>query len=168
MGIKELMRTLAEVNKIQGWIWNPEVVALQKFACEQQKTSDLDFLEIGSWKGKSAIAISSTLEGDRRLWLVDHFCGNKEHQKGEQWHKPPFLPKYRRRGGLWIYPELLENIVKYNLQDKVIVLPLDSESAAKVVNEKFCFIFIDGDHNNSERDFDLWSPMLDIGGVVLF
>ena len=162
------MRTVNELRSIQGWIQDNEIVALQKCACEQQKTSTLDFLEIGSWKGLSAVAISSALQGDRRLWLVDHFRGNDTHQKGQRWHRAPYLPRYRRRGGLWAYPELLENVIKFGVQDKVIVVPFSSEDAAKVVKETFGFIFIDGDHKGADKDWKLWGPQLALGGHVFF
>lgn len=153
--------------KIQGWLSGGEAKILQKYAIEQQKKSKSDLLEIGSWKGCSSVIIASILLEDRRLWIVDHFQGSIEHQKGHRFY---ITPKYERRGKLWIYPELLENVIKYNIQNKVIILPLSSEKAAKVVDEKFSFIFIDGDHSYEgvSEDCNLWLPHLEKNGVIIF
>jgi len=103
------------------------------------------------------------LEGDHRLWTIDHFRGSPEQQERGR-------SKYTCKGGLWIYPELLENVVRCGVQDKVIILPLASELAAQVVPEKFSFIFIDGLHTYEgvSSDWRLWSPHLEVGGVCLF
>jgi len=158
---------LKAILKIPGWLSESEARVLQKYTIEQQEISKSDLLEIGSWKGLSSIVIASLLSEDRRLWMIDHFRGSYEHQQGQKFYTPP---KYTRRDKLWIYPELLENIIKYNVQDKVIVLPLSSEKAAKVVDEKFSFIFIDGDHlyEGVSRDCNLWLPHLEKNGVIIF
>lgn len=154
-------------QSIQGWLLAKEAESLKKFALEQQERSDCDLLEIGPWKGRSTLAIASVLTGDHRLWTIDHFCGSPEHQRGQRFYRSP---RYTRRGGLWIYPELIENIVAFDMQDKVIVLPLDSKLAAYVVDDNFCFVYIDGDHSYEgiSADWNLWSSHLEIGGVCLF
>ena len=158
---------LKSAFKVTGWLNRDEAKILQKYAVEQQKASKSDLLEIGSWKGCSSIVIASVLSGDRRLWMVDHFRGNLEHQKGQRFYTPP---KYTRRNKLWIYPELLENIVKCNVQNRVIILPLSSKQAAMVVDEKFSFIFIDGGHRYKDvfEDCKLWLSHLEKNGVMIF
>lgn len=158
---------LKTIFKIQGWLRGSEARILQKYAIDQQGKSKSDLLEIGSWKGRSSIAIASILTEGRRLWVIDHFQGSLEHQKGQKFYT---LPKYTRSDKLWIYPELLENVIKYNVQNKVIILPLDSEKAAKVADEKFSFIFIDGDHRYEgvSKDCNLWLPHLEKDGVLIF
>lgn len=158
---------LRTILKIPGFLNEGQARILQKYVIEQQKRSKSDLLEVGSWKGLSSIVIASLLSEDRRLWVVDHFRGSPEHQEGQRFYT---LPKYTRRNKLWIYPEFLENVIKYNAQNKVIVLPLSSEKAAKVVDEKFCFIFIDGDHQyeSVSQDGNLWLPHLEKNGVIIF
>lgn len=150
-------------RSIGGWLKTTEAELLRKLAYEQQEQSDSDLLEIGPWKGRSTMAIASALNGDHRLWTVDHFRGSPDHRscKGSI---------YSRRGELWIYPELLENIVKHGMQNKVIVVPLASENAARVIREKFCFIFIDGLHTYEGvlSDWNCWFPRLEVRGVCLF
>lgn len=158
---------LKAILKIPGWLSENEARVLQKYTIEQQEISKLDLLEIGSWKGLSSIVIASLLSEDRRLWIVDHFQGSLEHQQGQRFYTPP---KYTRRSKLWIYPELLENVIKYNVQDKVIILPLSSGEAVRVVDEKFSFIFIDGDHQykSVSKDCNLWLSHLEKNGVIIF
>ena len=160
MGIKTVVN-------IPGWLGRNEIKILQEYAIAQQKESGTDLLEIGSWKGCSSTVIASALSGDRRLWMVDHFRGSSEHQEGEKFYT---VPKYTRRAGLWIYPEILENIIKCNFQNKVIILPLSSEKAARVIDEQFSFIFIDGDHKyeSVSKDCELWLPHLEKNGVIIF
>jgi len=158
---------LKAIFKIQGWLRGHEARILQKYVIEQQEKSKSDLLEIGSWKGRSSVTIASILTGDRRLWIVDHFQGSLEHQKGQRFYTPP---RYTRGNKLWIYPELLENIIKYDIQDKVIVLPLGSEEAAKVIIGQFSFIFIDGDHRYEgvSEDCSLWLSHLEENGILIF
>ena len=80
------------------------------------------------------------------------------------------LQNTKKKGKPWAFPEFLENVVKCNVQGKVVILPLSSEKAAKVVDEKFCFIFINGDHGYEavSRDCNLWLPHLEKNGVLIF
>ena len=150
-------------RSIGGWLHTDEAELLRTLAYEQQEKSDCDLLEIGPWKGRSTIAIASALENDHRLWTIDYFRGSPEQQERG-------TSKYSRRNELWIYPELLENIVRCGMQDKVIVVPLASELAAQVIHERFSFIFIDGLHTYEGvlSDWNFWSPHLEVGGVCLF
>lgn len=159
--------SIEELSRIEGWLTQTEAQILQELAVEQQKYSKLDLLEIGSWKGKSGIAIASVLQGDRRLWMIDHFRGSPEQQYPKK--KIP-SGKYSRNGRPWAFPELLENVAKYQMQNKVIILPLSSQRAAQVVKEQFCFIFIDGDHSYKgvSADWDFWFPHLEKNGTVIF
>lgn len=155
------------VYEVPGWFGGEEARILQKYVIEQQKKSESDLLEIGSWKGRSSIIIASILTGDRRLWMVDHFRGGPETTKPKV---PLFVTKYKRKKESWAFPELLENIVKWNVQNKVVILPLSSEEAAKVVDEKFSLIFIDGDHRYEgvSNDYKLWLSHLEGNGVMVF
>jgi len=154
-------------EQIEGWCLGYEQEKLQELARKQQRRSKSDFLEIGSWKGKSGITIALTLEGDRRLWMIDHFRGNPvEHYPKRK------VPegKYSREGKPWAYPELLENIISFGVQDKVIIFPLSSKQASKAIDEQFCFIFIDGDHDweGVSSDFYFWFPHLETNGIIIF
>lgn len=161
-----LQRKLRAILETPGWLSGNEAKILQRYVTEQQRESKADMLEIGCWKGRSSIVIASRLSKDRRLWIVDHFHGSLEHQK----RRKSYTSKYTRRKKLWTYPEFLENVIKYKVQNKVIILPLSSEKAAKVVDEKFSLIFIDGDHEYEgiSEDCNLWLPHLEENGVLIF
>lgn len=155
------------LKEIQGWLTEGEANLLKRFASEQQKDFKSDLLEIGSWKGRSGIVIASVLKDDHRLWMIDHFYGGPERTPPKS---PMYLSKYSRHGRPWAYPIALMNVIKFGVQNRVIILPLSSEFAARVIDEKFCFIFIDGNHTyrGVSTDWNLWSSYLEIGGVCLF
>lgn len=155
------------IVEIQGWLNGEEARILQEYAIEQQKTSKSDLLEIGCWKGLSSVIIASVLAEDKRLWMVDYFRGGPERKPPKS---PLFVTKHKRKEKPWAYSELLENVIEYNIQNKVVILPLSSEKAAKVVDEKFSFIFIDGDHRYKgvSKDCNLWLPHLERNGVIIF
>ncbi len=155
------------VYEVPGWFGGEEARILQKCVMEQQKRSKSDMLEVGSWKGRSSIIIASVLAEDRRLWMVDHFEGGPETTAP----KPSiFNTRHKRREKAWAFPELLENVVEWKVQNKVIILPLSSEKAASVVDEKFSLVFIDGDHRYEgvSKDCELWLPHLEKGGAIVF
>jgi len=152
---------------IQGWLGSEEAHLLQKYAREQQEKFNYDLLEIGSWKGRSSMAIASVLKDDHRLWMVDHFYGGPDVALPR---KPFFKSEYHRHGQPWAYPELLQAVVNLGMEDRVIILPMTSQQASKIVEEKFSFIFIDGNHSYEgiSSDWNYWSPHLIPGGACLF
>jgi len=157
------MKSISEISGKGEMRTKEDAEALQKFAKIQQEKSQSDLLEVGSWKGGSGIVTASVLTGDHRLWMVDHFRGSPAK-------KEIFKTKFQRRGMSWAYPETLENIIGYDLQNKVIILPLSSEKVAKVVDEKFSFIFIDGNHTYEavSSDYYFWFPHLEKDGIMIF
>ena len=111
------------------------------------------------------MAIASVLKDDHRLWMIDYFRGGTVERSS-----PPSSSKYSRGKTAWVYPELLRTVIEFGVENRVIIFPMTSQEAASIVKEKFCFIFIDGNHSYDgvSSDWNLWWPHLIVGGICLF
>lgn len=122
-------------NNIQGWIRGK---ALDFLYNEAQKHKSI--LEIGSWKGKSTVAL---LEGTKgKVTAVDYFKGSG---CGDETHK-----------ATGIYEEFLKNTKQF---ENLRTLKMSSyEASEKLKGEKFDMIFIDADHSyeSVKQDIQLW------------
>jgi len=115
-------------------------------------------VEIGVYEGSSAVVLAGALPADATLQLVDPFGAN-----------PTLLPGWagvegaarrvvgraaRRRGDA---PRVVWHVER-------------SEDAAARWREPVDLVFIDGDHSEAgcRLDWELWSPFVEPGGVVLF
>ena len=107
-------------------------------------------VEIGSWKGRSAIAMFTT---DRLLVCVDPFTGNQHDITGE-------LAKREN-----ILYEFLSNISLANVYPAI--MRTTSEKASHLFAKKSVdMIWIDGDHDLLFEDISYWEPALKEGALV--
>jgi predicted O-methyltransferase YrrM len=131
-----------------------------EFKAEVKKVADAGgkvFVEIGSWLGKSARIIASTIPDDAKVYCVDTWKGTKD----EPIHrKDPRLP--------YIYDIFLSNIKLAGLAHKVIPVRMSSLEAAKVFNKKIDFLYVDADHTYEAAYEDVmnWYPKLSKNGVL--
>jgi len=107
-----------------------------------------DILEIGCLRGASSLLLAAGNELSRRksyLWLVDPF------------------PRPNKEG-------FLNVLLKHGLAANVRLIDKTSEEAREVINEKFRFIFIDGNHDYEfvKKDILLWQDCLNEGGIMAF
>lgn len=108
-------------------------------------------VEIGSYKGDSAVWIAQALEdngGVGRLVCVDPFVGIGEGKMPLFWEK----------------------VYSMGLEDLVYLVEKRSEEAVAFVPTKIDFLFIDGDHSKEGclSDIEKYVPKLTSGGVVAF
>ncbi len=135
---------------------------------------DGDIMEIGSWCGRSAIALgmAAQLIGETNIFCIDLFpdkndwkqnkdgswsfsvkiCDNNHEAYHEQavWKEPfekDIMPIYKKYNG--IYQVFKESIIKSNLEDLVKIHKGTSTTFANSVQNDFrCKLaFIDGDHS---------------------
>ena len=112
-------------------------------------------VEVGVYEGSSALVLAGALPLGAELHLVEPFGG------GMDWWEPAHEGAVkavvgraaRRRGG----PEVHWHVATSEATARGFSLPVD-------------LVFIDGDHSESacRLDWDLWHPLVEPGGVVLF
>lgn len=107
-----------------------------------------DILEIGSYKGSSALLLAAGNESSpskSNVWLVE----------------PCFQPTREA---------FLDNFKKYGLDGNLILVEKPSKDARKQIDTRFRLIFVDGLHeyDDVKNDILLWKDSLADGGVIAF
>lgn len=114
-----------------------------------------NYANLGTWGGVSAACMAYGLRDAGQtgtIYAVDIFSIPKVR------HMPEKIPQNFRDLGLDKHVDL------------TICKGWTAEWAEKLKDVKFKFIFVDADHSYEacKEDFDLWSPMLEVGGEIAF
>jgi hypothetical protein len=130
-------------------------------------------VEVGTWKGASAIHMARTARAlgiSTQIVCVDTWLGSTEHFLGLE---PGLRESLRLRNG---YPQLyftfLTNVIQNGLTEIIIPLPTTSENAAYILNQKNIrpdFVYLDAAHEFGpvKRDLQIyWSMLSDNGGLL--
>jgi len=143
------------IDKVPGWLGFKEI----QFLYEQAKnTKNGVIVEIGSFKGKSTIALAGgSLEGSSvKIYAIDPHMTDVEQKFFNQ-------------------SESSFESFKKNITDAGVALLVEpivalSQDAVKTWNKPIGFLWIDGDHSykGAKLDFDLWAPFVLDGGVVAY
>ncbi len=126
-------------------------------------------IEVGSWKGSSAINMASLMKKHGiagEIVCVDTWLG------GEQLWLDPQGPNAspRRFGRPTVYEQFIANIIHSKHTDLITPLPVDSITAATVLSKKQVSadaIYIDASHDYDHvfADLQAWWPLLKTGGI---
>jgi hypothetical protein len=153
---------------LQGWC-NPDFF---KKMIKQVRPKTI--IEVGSWKGKSAIAMAEALKSERlndsKIICVDTFLGATEFIAKED--EDPKRGLRRINGYPTIYYQFLANVVKSGHQDMIIPFPQTSTNAARFFGGwgmiQFDLAFIDGSHEYEDVSSDLYNyyPLLSKDGIM--
>ena len=128
-------------------------------------------LEVGVWKGASAITLANSLRAnniDGAVLCVDTFRGSSEH-----WINPKFWKLMNMKSGIpGIYDNFMSNVVSKSLQEFIVPLPVDSATAYEICRKKairFDLIHIDAGHEyeSVKNDMKIWSSLLNSGGAII-
>jgi hypothetical protein len=148
-------------KNIQGWI-DDDLLQLYSEAVKNN-SDNTHFVEIGSWKGKSAsfMCVEIINSGKKiQFDCVDTWSGSEEHQKGEMYEDEDVL-----NGTLFdTFTKNLESVKDYYKPVK-----LASVEAAKLYDdESLDFVFIDGAHDyaNVYADIKAWLPKVKKGKIL--
>lgn len=153
------------INKVKGFLDPKEGDALYSYA--KQYSISGSCLEIGSYCGKSAVYLGMAVkENGQKLYSVDHHKGSEEQQPGEEYFDPDL--KSKDGDGIDTLPFFLDTIEKSKLQSFVIPIVSTSEEANEDLDINFDMIFIDGGHSEeaAQKDYDLWTHRINIGGIL--
>ncbi|MHA6249238.1 class I SAM-dependent methyltransferase [Pontibacter sp. CAU 1760] len=147
------------IASIEGWLTEGEAKLLFELSKKLPEKSKL--VEIGSWKGKSTVALGLGLTYKSRIFAIDPF-----NAEGELGSKEEYLAKI---GSESLLNQFIANIRKYNLINSITPLKGYSKEFVNYFDE-LDFIFIDGDHSieGCRNDFELFSPKLKSGGILAF
>jgi predicted O-methyltransferase YrrM len=145
---------VAEWNQIEGWFELPQAIAIQTFV--KQLPADSTVVELGSFQGRSSVAIASVLPPGSVLYCVDHFQGSAEHKKANI-NTSNLLEAFTH------------NIERFGVKEKIKVLPMTTAAAAeKFEPASVDMVLIDAAHDYDSVKADLlnWYPKLKGGGYL--
>ena len=124
-------------------------------------------LEIGSYCGKSAVYLGAAAQARGTVvFALDHHRGSEENQAGWEWHEPDLVDP--EVGLIDTLPRFRRTVHDAGLEGSVIALVGDSPTVGRVWNIPLSFLFIDGGHGTepAHRDFELWTPWVEPGGLL--
>ena len=159
-----LMKAAAEAAR--GFMPPDEGVALHEAAL-LVADSAAPMLEIGSYCGKSGIYLGSAAkERNTILFALDHHRGSEENQPGWEWHEPDLVDP--EVGAIDTLPRFRRAIFDAGLEGTVVALVGDSPTVGSRWAIPLSFLFIDGGHGSepAHRDFELWTPWIEAGGIL--
>jgi predicted O-methyltransferase YrrM len=141
-----------------GWFSKPKEKVMKRLINE---TKAKVVVELGSFLGKSTRFIAHHLPSNGKVFAVDHWRGNIEHQNPERkdvFHKLDTL-----------YEQFLSNIIHARLYNKVIPVKETSLDAINKIQTVPDLVFVDASHEYEDvlRDLVAWYPKLRPGGVLI-
>ena len=123
------------------------------FKLGQFNQRDGVIVEIGSWKGKSTVALArgASKSHSEKIYAIDPHSVLPEEGYLED-----------------TKAEFIANITQAGIESRVIPLIMTSEDAARGWNKPIRLLWIDGDHRYepTKLDFSLWEPHLVDGGIL--
>jgi hypothetical protein len=154
------------VEHIPGWCpGEVQEYLKEQVAAAYDRTGDgVRVLDLGSWKGRSAITMASALRDDVDLfiWCVDTWVGSPSERETN--HK-----QAAQKGPLSVYWEFLQYAHHFGyLGTRIAPLTLSSKQARLYFTGKyFDLIFLDADHEDVYSDLEGWIGYLKVGGVLV-
>lgn len=123
------------------------------FADLVYKTNPETIIEVGTWKGQSAITMGKLVTPGTKIYCVDTWLGALEFIEagGER-------NLMLKNGYPQVYYQFLSNVVHNGLQDTIIPFPQTSAIAARWFKKKDIkaeLIYIDGSHDEQDVYDDL-------------
>jgi predicted O-methyltransferase YrrM len=129
-------------------------------------------VEVGSWKGDSAIAMATILaenKADAAVVCVDTWLGSLEHLTGAVpgWDIRPYV----RHGYPTLYYQFLANVLHSGCQDRIVPVPNTSANAARWLQHHRItadLVYLDGSHEEDDvyQDLGHFWKIVRPGGVL--
>jgi predicted O-methyltransferase YrrM len=148
---------LAALDGVEGWLGTREAWALRQAVATVPGSGAVRVVEIGSWKGRSTIALASgaaARPGGGVVYAIDPHRGGVPH---------------RITGEPDSYEAFLHNLERAGVRDVVEPLRATSrEARPSVADDSVDVLFIDGSHRYDDvlDDLDAWRPALRVGAHV--
>lgn len=146
-----LSMQIEDVQQLPGMLSKAEVECL--FHLGQFNDCQGAIVEIGSWKGKStvALALGAAQKHNEKVYAIDPHTVMLEEG---------YITDTRS--------EFLNNLRLAGVADRVVPMIMTSEAAAQGWQKPVRLLWIDGDHRyaSANLDFLLWEPHLAEGGIL--
>lgn len=145
-------------QSIEGWVDGIDILYYSIIQATKNIKHPLHFVEVGSWKGKSAAAMAvEIINSGKNIQFdcVDTWMGSPEHSDDIN----------VRNNNL--YDTFIANMKP--VENYYRPIRLTSVDAAKLYHDKSLdFVFIDADHSYEavKEDINVWLPKLKLGGIL--
>lgn len=151
---------------LQGWNGNSKV-----FHELIQKIQPKTIIEVGTWKGQSAINMALEIKRlgiNSKIYCVDTWLGSLTSLINPNNLKTKVPQK---NGCPQIYYQFLSNVIHNNVQDVILPIPNTSTNAAKYLKHKNItsdLIYIDASHEYEDVTSDLYNyyKLLNKNGTI--
>ena len=148
-----------QVSEIDPQGWNSDSPA---FAHVLNTVKPRLIIEVGSWKGASAIHMAK-LAPQAEILCIDTWLGS-----AEMWDYPDLK---RHHGFPQVYYTFASNVVHFVGRERICPLPLSSTAAATLLKRRGVLadvVYIDGAHEyvDVRRDIEEYWPLVRPGGIL--
>lgn len=141
------------LDGVEGWLAVAEARTLNELVVAHPKLGPLTVVEIGSWKGRSTIALSLGLvqrgPDSGTVHAIDPHTGSREHRE--------------QLGEVDTFAEFERNLERAGVRDRVEpIRALSHEAAGRFAPGSIDVLFVDGSHEYADvkRDIADWMPLL--------
>jgi len=145
--------------EIQGWMTEGELTFLHRLACSMPPGANV--VEVGSWKGRSTVAICEGLAGisDARLSAVDTFRGTDNSTVMHGRHGAELAEDQ-------VYLDFLANTKAYPFVE--VIRDTSVGASAAFANSSIDWLFLDADHTFEQVRLDIssWYAKVKPGGII--
>jgi len=144
---------IEKARAIQGWM-NPRELAFL-FGIAHAIPHGGTVVEIGSWKGRSTVAICEGLKG-ASMYAVDTFGGD-----------PDLMERYAEElQEDRVYKEFCDHTAAYAFLE--VLRMTSSEASTRFEDSSLDWVFIDADHtfDRVHEDISCWLPKVKPGGLI--
>ncbi len=156
---------LAVARATSGFLPDDEGLAL--FRAGRLGAAAGPLLEIGAWRGKSAVYLgAAAAEVGTVLFSVDHHRGSEELQPGWEHHDPGVVD--HRTGRIDTLPFFRRTVEEAGLEATVITVVGESSAVAALWATPLGLVFVDGGHGaaTASADYEGWAPHVAPGGLL--
>lgn len=143
-----------------GWLYGNEYTFLQ-FLAKKALITQLDFVEVGSWRGKSTILLAGVLkeqQSSNLLYCVDNWKGGTDDDC------------LRLANNVNIFYEFQNNTQSLFRYIKPIIGLSTERETLKKLPPKIGLLFLDGahDYETIKEEITLYKELLDRNGIICF